>query len=153
MFPRSFDSANPRRLYVFYLPSVYKSEDGGKAGFSLMPVAWFFADNDYWGGIISTSSDTYRGVEISKDHGRTWQEEGRSSNYFNDYSSTNVIQLFPKLFPSLLIYIVGLRKCRTNGFLLWPSALVELYLAKESRCHFENNGGLRLLSSKSGCRY
>ena len=146
-----FDSANPRRLYVFYLPSVYKSEDGGESWVQFDASSEVFADNDYWGGIVSTPGNgdlratTYRGGEtiviVSKDHGRTWQEEGRSSIYYstpigNDYSSTNVRNLYSLNYSQNYSQAADLYRWSTEmphqWLSLWPSARSNYILAKES---------------------
>ncbi len=141
------DSANPRRLYVFYLPSVYKSEDGGESWVQFDASSEVFAGNDYCTEIVSTPGNgdlraiTYRGAEamviVSKDHGRTWQEEGRSSIDFstpigNDYSSANVRNIYSLNYSKAADLYRWSTEIPHEWLSLWPQAGSDYILAKES---------------------
>lgn len=92
------DSSNPKRIYLFAFPTVYRSDDGGEN--------WskFTADSEitarYNGIHTDVISNPVNGdlraiisrvpedvVFVSKDHGRTWQDEGRVTSDFTRLNS------------------------------------------------------------------
>ncbi|MFO1386497.1 MAG: hypothetical protein U1F55_10050 [Chitinivorax sp.] len=92
------DSSNPKRIYLFAFPTVYRSDDGGEnwskyAADSEITARYNGihtdvisnpANGDFRAIISRVPEDV---VFVSKDQGRTWQDEGRVTSDFTRLDS------------------------------------------------------------------
>ncbi len=94
------DASNPKRVYLFAFPTIYRSDDGGESWSKFVADTEMTARYDSSAVVISNPANgDVRAiigrvpedvVFVSKDQGRTWQDEGRvTSDFTRFYSALN----------------------------------------------------------------
>ncbi|MFO1379650.1 MAG: hypothetical protein U1F55_10655 [Chitinivorax sp.] len=122
------DSSNPRRVYLFAFPTVYRSDDGGES--------WskYAADSEITARFNGIHTDVISNpvngdlraiisrvpedvVFVSKDQGRTWQDEGRVSR---DFTRLNSAVSLANGSRQLYVYAAG-NSAATKGLYRWSA--------------------------------
>ena len=94
------DASNPKRVYLFAFPTIYRSDDGGESWSKFVADTEITTRYDAGAVVISNPANgDLRAiigrvpedvVFVSKDQGRTWQDEGRvTSDFTRFYSALN----------------------------------------------------------------